>query len=428
MLVEKLEPVNIIPPELTPTRFPVQELDDKAVCLSLATGIYGRPDAHLAVLLTYSSPLAFDFEGRRYPGWIKTCSIGDTTTGKGETASGIRRKLGLGGLAVGESASRAGILYGIETVGSTHVLTWGLIPRYDGQLLIIDGCNQLRPEEWTACREAIRQGVVNVQRIVGGTHPARTRLIFIGNPRRSLVLYNTRIESLLDLFQPPDIARLDLVLTFANDDVTADEINQQNPTNGDPNHIIELFRRNIGFAWQCSPEDIHFSHEAEGLVLKLSTGLMQKFLADDIPLLSNDSKVKLARLSIATALLCGHTQVDTEHVIFAHDFITRIHAVNQLDKYVAFRRARLAEKQGQAQEIADWLAGQMENDYDMQRIIHEIIGQRITASQKAIASIICRDRNTVGTRVRQLRSQGLVVLTKDGVMPTALFHEVYPLL
>jgi hypothetical protein len=426
MLVESWEPLEAVPQGVKQVKISLGELKDRVQELSKITGIHNRFNAHLTVLMNHASPLAFKFQGELVEGWGKIAWIGETTTGKGATANGIRRVLGLGGLAIGESASRAGLLYGVETVGNTHVLQWGLIPRYDGQHLVVDGCNAIPPSEWRACREAMRQGIVRVDKIVGGRHPARTRLLFIGNPKLPFSAYYAKIESINELFESPDIARLDLALIFDISDVSPEVINQRSePISAkEAESLIGPLRSNIAFAWRCPPEDLSFTEGAVHTILTHAIDLIKEYGSDQIPLVSNDMKKKLARLSLELALLCGENEVTKDYVEAVVTLLREIYDHAELGKHAQKRRAQTANEQDKVLEAAEWLGEEVKNDEIIRRLIGEIFAPGQVFPKKVIAEKLGRDPRTVDERLSKLRARSLVIQTKLGVEPAPLLRQV----
>lgn len=421
LLITEITPLHTAPVDVKPTKIPLVELEQRVGALSSITGIHGRNDAHLLILLNYASPMYFYFNNQPVEGWGKIAFVGETTTGKGQTATKLRRELKLGGLAVGESASRAGLLYGVENLGSTHALVWGLIPQYNGQHLIIDGCNGLSRQDWRSCREAIRAGMVRVQKITGGTHPSRTRLLLIGNPRHSLSSYRNKIDAIHDIFEAPDIARLDLVLMFAVDDVPPEVVNQPAPPR--QAKLLNSFKDNIAFAWHCKAKNITFSNEATQVILDGAGELMAEFGAGDIPLVGNDTKNKLARLSVEVALLCGGTTIELEHVKFARNLIKRLYTDSGLDKHAKLEKSTAEQEAKEAIILADWLKKEMKDEVT-RRLVQEIFIPNQVLLLKEIVTKLGKAENTVRQRVNELVDKKLVVRTKQGIVPTHLYWEV----
>jgi len=165
LVIDRLEPVDSGDSELEPVELSYEELEQLIGQLERHSAVKGRRDAHFWTLLIYSTPAYFYFDGERVEGWGKGLFFGDSTTGKGQSAKSILRLLHKGKYVVAETGSRAGLLYGIEQVAGTHILVWGALPQSDGGLIIIDGSNKMPPKEWGEFLEAVRTGMLEVNRI-----------------------------------------------------------------------------------------------------------------------------------------------------------------------------------------------------------------------------------------------------------------------
>lgn len=424
LLIHTLEPIGAIENTPEPVAISIEELHDMIDSMKGITRLYGREDAVTATILVFASPIAFYFDGSLQKGWMEIAHIGDSRTGKSQHASQLQSTLGLGFLAVGESASRTGLLYSIENLSKGRTLQWGLIAQQDGGLLVIDGCGDIPPQEWQQAREARSQGVIRVNRAVHGEHPSRTRLILIGNSPAPLATYNHPVEALPQLFLSPDIARLDLVVFFEDTDVDLEDINQQME---DFEVDISPLRSNILHAWKIEPNALTFSDEAQNAIYEKATSLGRKFGSrgsHEIPLVGNDFKIKLARLSMACALLCGKTTVSVEHVTFIEALIERIYCKGKLDKFVIAKRKEL---QGgdveEIQQMATWLNSQMREDTILEQIVKKFKTiDRISLKDLALKTEF--SRKTVRLRTDELRGRGLLIPTGQGLKKTALFREV----
>lgn len=103
--------------------------------------LIGRDAGTLADLLVYHSPSRIQFEGDIVKGWVEIAKHGDTTTGKSEGTRRLHNYIGLGTVMVGETSSRTGFLYTIDTQTTGHTLVWGQYALNDRGLLAVDGAN-----------------------------------------------------------------------------------------------------------------------------------------------------------------------------------------------------------------------------------------------------------------------------------------------
>jgi len=187
-------------------------MDEQVRLLQTATGAVGREDLLQAILLTYCSPLYILWKNVTVPGWLITEIYGDTRTFKSEGAKRVRRLLSVGLYVSMETGSRTGILYTISQTKTGYIILWGELIYADRGVLIIDGANRLKGEEWIEFREARSDGLVKVRRAAKGEAWCRVRQIFIRNPESGEALKNFAFRLQAIKYQPPDIARYDLFI------------------------------------------------------------------------------------------------------------------------------------------------------------------------------------------------------------------------
>lgn len=305
------------------------------------TKIYGRPDLHIAVDLVFHSPLAFDFDGTRLKkGWLEVLILGDTRTGKGYVTEGLCAHYKAGEVVSGENLSLAGLVGGIQRLGDKWTLVWGKLPLADRRLIIMDEVGSLSHEDIGRLSRIRSEGVAEITKIVSEKTTARTRLIWLANPRpsssdtaRVLADYNYGIEAVPELIgAAEDIARFDFVLTVAHNDVASEEINKSHVATGSLEYTEELCHNLIMWIWSRKPEQIIFDKSVVTFTMSLSQKLAQQF-SSKIPLIQiEDIRFKLARIGCACA---GRTfsspdgdnlVIRKEHIQFAYDYLLRIYS------------------------------------------------------------------------------------------------------
>jgi hypothetical protein len=429
LLIDRLEPLgedlSFDPAQVH--RLDVEDVEglveDWARCV---TKVYGREDAHLALLLCYASPMYFRWEGELTKGWVEVAFCGDTTTGKGQSTLRTRAALGAGVYAVGESASRAGLLYGIEAGTRGHVLIWGELPQNDGRLLIVDGVNVIPAEEWEKFREARRTGVLLVRRIVSGDHPCRTRFVAIGNPKQAIASYKYPCLALCDLWGDCDIARFDVAVLFNEADVDVEIINMPPETGEDSS--LEWLRHNVLRAWHVNCHDLAFTKEAQQAIYAQATRLARKYkAARRIPLLGLDAAKKIARLSLSLALLCGQTTANEQHVQYIADWLDNLYERAGLDRYATETQRK--DKGGSDEEIAAalaWLQQRMAESDCLKWLVRDIFDQHASIRLTDIvakAEGLWQEQN-IRKRIAELRGRDLVTSSKRGYTRTQKFLAV----
>lgn len=288
----------------------------KDVCHMLAhnhTKIYGRPDLHAAIDLTFHSPRNFSFAGVSLPRTgIELLVLGDTRCGKGQVAEGIVSFYDLGTVVSGENTSFMGLAGGATKVGDSFSITWGAIPLNNGRLVIVDECSDISTEVFGRLSRVRSEGVVEIAKggIIAKTH-ANTRLIWICNPRdgREISAYGSGVQAILHLIKNhEDIARFDFALVVAKGEVNIEKINLGIHKRVASVFTQEQLRKIVLWVWSRKPEQIHFTEEATKFILESSVKLAGQYSAT-IPLIQGENaRFKLAKLAAAVAGRCFSTE------------------------------------------------------------------------------------------------------------------------
>ena len=332
--------------------------------------------------LTFFSPLYINFEDANIPGWIKSLGIGDSTVGKSETVRKLIILLKAGQIVSGEMATVAGLAgASVQASGGQWFVDFGVLPMQDRKLLAIDGAHILRQEELAKLAEAERNGKIEIVKASKGEAYARTRQIKIMNPvdddRTTTVSMDSffyPVNSLTNNFHIQSIARIDFAC-FVSDDVSADERNVQSDAEWDPllDNMSELLR----LVWSMK-YTVKFTDDALKEILVQSTELETKFKNEQIPLITNDQKYKLAKLSASLACLtCSFNEtfdtvtVSDEHVRYVSDMITLEYQNAGLDELARKTRHSRIDLETLYEIISD-IGGKINED-DKQTIINVLL-------------------------------------------------------
>ena len=302
--------------------------------------IVGREDVALVCMLAETSPTIIDFESKKQRGWLIVAVVGDTTTAKSETAKSVLRLFKRGIYITGESARLTGLVGTLIQLSSgIWLIDWGMLVLADRSLLVIDGANKVSVREWGEVQEAERSGIVMKIGASRGQAYARTRVIHITNPetyhgleRRSVPMRDlfVKAKALEFLRDKPGIARLDLAVFTSCDDVPIEAIN--NPPTEPHQFNEEAFRELALFAHSRRADQVIFTEDALSAIYRGASLLYREFATSSIPLVNEEMKLKLARLSASLAALTLSVSEDyervvvtEEHVEFIIEFITRIY-------------------------------------------------------------------------------------------------------
>ena len=292
------------------------------------TYIYKRRSLHLAIDLSYHSPLFIPINNISTNGWAEVLIVGDSAQGKTKASSRLLQHYGLGERVICKGATRAGLLGGSAQQGNKRwFVTWGKIPINDRRLVILEELKGASVEVIAALTDMRSSGTAEITQIEARRAKARTRLIGISNPRsiNPLSSYNFGVDAIKELIgSPEDVRRWDLCLLLDRREVDGDEVLvlEKNPPIKDHVYTSELCRELVLWGWTL--RNIEF--ENQGTLFDVSSELCKEY-SDVIPIVDRFSmKEKLAKLSAALAVRtfsCDNEALIIRdcHIRFIADFL-----------------------------------------------------------------------------------------------------------
>ncbi len=301
------------------------------------TRIYQRRQLHALMDLVWHSALFVTFNGEPIKGWVDALVIGDSGQGKTETASRLLKHYGVGERVDMKGASTAGLKGGVQETQGRWFVTWGAIPLNDRRLVILEEVKGCPPEVLQSLTDMRSSGRAELTKIERRSTFARTRLLWISNPRsdRRIETYSFGAEAIKELLGSlEDVRRFDAALVVASNEVDAAVITQQVQREPVPHRFTsELCRRLILWVWSRRPEDVVLEPAATQACLDLAVEQGQRY-SSAIPLVEPaDHRLKLARLAAAIAartFSCdeyGERLVVREgHVRWAAEFLNTIYS------------------------------------------------------------------------------------------------------
>lgn len=300
------------------------------------TRIFQRQDLHLAVDLVYHSPLHFKFDGKITKGWVEALVMGDSGHGKSGVAcgtdgnGGLMAHYGLGQKVECKNATVAGLLGGLQQMGTRWFVSWGIIPTHDKRLVILEELKGANEEVIARLTDMRSSGIAEIPKIEKRRTHARTRLLAISNPRSEMRIeqYNFGIEAIKELIGGlEDVRRFDFALLISGKDIDTKTLNQLQSSRPQVEHFYtgDMCRKLVLWAWTRTIDQVHFTDEATAKILSEATVLSEMF-TDAIPLVDRGSmRLKLARLSASLAARLFSCSEDYEHLIIHEchvDFIS----------------------------------------------------------------------------------------------------------
>lgn len=372
-------------------------------------GIEGRPDLFGAILLTYASVTEIKWKGGIIKGWLDAMVIGDTRTGKSQMAQRFVKYLQMGSYINGENAKRTGVIGGVQHMGDSWIITWGAIPMNDKGLLVIDEASGLEVDDIKELSATRSSGAVTINKIAKGEARARTRLLWLSNPRSGKNIedfywkgYGAFMEYIPVV---EDQARFDLVLSAAREDVgelTGLQVQEVDES---------LYRRLFSFAWNVDREDVIISGETAAKVEEVVKRISKEL--DGGPLVVSVAvHEKLLRLSCAFSVLCGSITgkrliVQPMHVEYAYEFLVSTLTKPTLDYKSYIDELKRAQKQ-KAKNV-DFVKS-LVTQYPAIRIL--LSAQRFKGSQ--VQEILGVDRTEASKIISELLTRGLMKINFNG--------------
>ncbi len=301
------------------------------------TKIYGRTQLHMFMDVIFHSVLSFEFMGQNvHRGWLDGLVVGDTRTGKSEAADKLRMHYGMGEMLSCESASFAGIVGGLSQLSdNAWEISWGAIPLNDRRMVIMDEISGMTPENIAQMSSIRSSGEAQLTKIRSEKTFARTRLLWLGNPRNARMTdFTYGVQAIKPLIgNNEDVARFDLAMAVQSGEVESEHINSSTHQKIEHVYNSDISHNLLLWAWSRSMDQVEWASGAEQNVLDLAIRLGKEYAAEDPPLIqAANVRIKLARVSVAIAARLFSSDNEGEklivrksHVKAAYDFINSLY-------------------------------------------------------------------------------------------------------
>lgn len=305
---------------------PLKRMGEIAADLSAnVTQIAHRPAMHIAMDMVFHSLLSFHFNGEFIDkGWLDILIIGDTRTGKSKAAKALCTHYSLGRVVSCEGASFAGIVGGLQQIGSEWTVTWGEVPMNDRRLVVLDEVTGLSTEQISQMSSIRSSGIAELHKIRQEQVAARTRLIWMGNPRKGkLETYLHAVKAIKEMIgNDEDIARFDFAMAVTSSEVTAEEINTSDRETAEHWVTKEAANDLVLWAWTRTKDQVHFEAAAVQEVLEQSVALSEEYVEDPPLIQGANIRVKLAKMAAAIAARTFSSDETGEMVIVRRPHVT----------------------------------------------------------------------------------------------------------
>lgn len=412
---------------------PLQKMREIATDLSEnVTGIYGRERMQMAMDLTWHSILQFELLGKLYDrGWMELLIVGETRTGKSDTALRLADHYRLGHVIGCEGATFAGLVGGVKQVGERWTVQWGEITLNDRRLVVLDEASGLSQEIIGAMSDVRSRGTAQLTKVESQQTKARCRMVWISNPRKSKFVDEKKIEG-IDIIEdlignPEDIARFDLAMSVKADDVPDELLNTPNEINVErAKYTSDLCHDLILWCWSRKPDQVIISKETSDYIRECSMKLGAMYVGEPPLLQLANAKDKLARMSVACAARLFSTDetgekvvVKKEHVKAAADFVHKLYSYDNFGYYRLSQRILNNRKVAQkaAPEVKAWLK---ENP----KVLHFLVDRRGSFRAQDLEEMAFMHRDEVGQALSFLTERKMIVKDKSQIMKSAELHTI----
>lgn len=339
------------------------------------THIYDRAALHIAMDLVFHSALSFRFGGDVLErGWLELLVVGDARTGKSEVATKLSKHYRLGRMVSCEAASIPGLLGAVKPMagasGKGWTLEWGAIPLNDRRLVIMDEVNGLAVEHIGQLSSVRSSGIAEIVKAEREITRARTRLIWLGNPRNNtggMATFMYGVQAIPPLIgSQEDIARFDMAMALGTDDVASGVINKRQRVTSFNKYTSDACHTLLLWAWSRTKDQIVWESEAEDEVYRQAMD-MGSFYVPNPPLVQMQNvRVKIARLAVAVAARTFSSDrsgekiiVKKAHVAAAVRFLNHIYGLPSFGYAEISRRIKGDDDKAQGEKgfIQDYMLG-----------------------------------------------------------------------
>ena len=327
----------------------------------------------------------------------------------------------MGGYINGENSRNTGVIGGVQQIGGSWMLTWGAIPMNDKGLLFVDEASGLEVEDIKNLSSTRSSGAVTMNKIVKGEARARTRLVWLSNPRsgRNVSEFYWKGFGAFQEYIPvvEDQARYDLVLTAAREDI---EILDGIESTSMPN--IASWQALFNTAWNIPATSIKFDPDFKAKMKETAKSLNADYGGGPL-VVGVAVHEKLLRLSCAMAVLCGDIYdgtitVNAKHLEWADAWLRSTLEKPSLAYGQYVRDKRRAEQRKRDNTL--WIKAELE--------MHPAIRALLTASAfkgYQLQEVLGIDRSDASKILSELLSRGLVKAGRGSLyIPDKLLLDV----
>lgn len=382
-----------------------------------------------AVNIIFHSPLKFKINDVDLKGFPEGLIIGESRTGKSETARKILEHYKIGNMLAVKGATTAGLLGGAEKMTSGGFrIAWGTIPRNHKSILILDEMSGMAKEVMASLTDLRSSQTATVHKMATGKAPAQTRMLWLSNPRvqlngtsKDIREYPSGVDVVLDLVgSDEDIARFDFCMLIVREEGKSASPLIKPRVQAYPS---EWYRDLIYWIWSRTEDQILFDEACPEYIVHHANQLNLQF-DSRIKFFGVEAWKKIARVAVACAGATFSTDdgvhliVKREHIDWACDFLQRCYD-NDLFRLREFVRER--KMLDETNESVNQLVATLSRTH--RTLITTIYKSLSPVSTYTLQTISGLDRDKFSNIINSLTTNYLIKVTKEGIEPTRRFRQ-----
>lgn len=293
-----------------------------------AVGDYLPESIFYSSELVYHGILDFRWAGKYIKGHPEGLLVGASRTGKSEVGKAMSVFYGLGNVTECKNASVAGLIGGVDKGSNgTFRISWGEIPRNHKGLVFLDEISGMHPEVFKHLTGVRSEREAIIAKIKKGRAPAKTRLLWVGNPRtgedgrsRNLYDYNSGVDVCLDLFPADeDVSRFDFIVLVPEPEHYISPFNDDGSLPEKPPAPTEL-KQLIRWAWSRKRDQVIFDTHVEKYI-EHTARLLDSDFGSTVKIVGIEGTKKIARMATSIAACCFSSSNDGECVVVKKEHV-----------------------------------------------------------------------------------------------------------
>ena len=403
----------------------MQELFERAKGF---VGVEARKELVYATDLFYHTPLEFQFANRTERAYLDIMIIGDTRTGKSQTAKKMREMYELGTIVSLKTTTYGGLVGGSDASGGGWKTKIGILPRSHKGALILEEFSDSGKNLIKGLTEVRSSNRVRIGRVNGTIDvPAMVRMLTISNTRKNsdgetipLRQYSNGVRVIMDLVgAAEDIARYDFFVLVPKPEGYISPL-EMFPLEPFPK---EAYMNRIRWVWSRTKDQVVLNREVLEHIVRISEDLNRMF-DSHINIFGAETWKKLSRVSIAVAgLLCSMDEtgeklvVTKEHVDWAKDFLVKLYD-NDL-----FKLREYVEDQRRLTECTETDVFNLQGLYNNHTVMLQQLEMATEMGQRQLQAVSGLDSKDFAQVINQMARYNFIRWQGEKIVPTEKFRK-----